>query len=238
MPRFIALDQLQQFTAVELLSDPGHIGGPMVIQNCAQIVFHWTLTGGKSGANVFAGRYTGAFAGTVAQANAIMTAITTGAPAATLFGHFATTAGISSVTIRDLGVANSAIISSTTPGQPSTGVGNAMPNEVALVVTKRTAATGPANRGRIYIPGWVVGSVAADNTAIAAVVTDLQAWANTLQNAFNASGYQMTIAQPARAAYTGSTGTQHPARAANQVTVQSLQVRDNHFDSQRRRGLK
>jgi hypothetical protein len=113
-----------------------------------------------------------------------------------------------------------------------------MPNEVALVITERTALAGRANRGRMYIPGWITASVAADNTAIPAVVTDLQAWANTVQNALNSAGYQLVIGQPARQAYTGLTGTQHPARAAGSTTVQSLQVRDSHFDSQRRRGLK
>jgi hypothetical protein len=90
----------------------------------------------------------------------------------------------------------------------------------------------------MYIPGWAQATVAADNTAIAAAITDLQAWADTVQNALNGSGYQLVIGQPARQAYVGKSGTQHPARPAGSTTVQSLLVRDNHFDSQRRRGLK
>jgi hypothetical protein len=137
-----------------------------------------------------------------------------------------------------LNTPNQPLIASSVAGVPGTAAGVALPTEVALVITKRTAATGRANRGRIYVPGWAASAVAADNTAIAAVVTDLQAWANTIQNAFNASGYQMVIAQPARNSYIGETGTVHPARPAGSVTVSSLQVRDGHFDSQRRRGLK
>ena len=238
MPRIINVADLQQFTAVQFLSDPGAIGGPKLVPSCAEIVIGWNLPGGKVAANVLHGRYTGAFAGTVAQANTILTALTTGTPATTLFTHMSTATAIARLTIRDVNSANQALISAVGAPLIGTGAGNAMPNEVALVVTERTALAGRANRGRMYIPGWIVSSVAADNTAITAVVTDLQAWANTVQNALNSAGYQLVIGQPARQAYTGTTGTNHPARAAGSTTVQSLQVRDGHFDSQRRRGLK
>jgi hypothetical protein len=236
--RIVDLANFPQFTAINILSDPGHIGGPKVIPSCAEIVLHWLVAGAKSANNVLICRYTGTFAGTVAQANAIMTALATGAPAAALATHLATTTSLANILIRDLNTANQGQVFSSVPGITGSGVGSALPNEVALVVTEHTALTGTANRGRMFIPGWATATVAADNTAVAAVVTDLQAWANTVQNALNGSGYTLVVGHPARQAYTGRTGTAHPARPAGSVTVQSLFVRDNHWDSQRRRGLK
>jgi hypothetical protein len=238
MPRLIALDQLQQFTAVQLLSDPGAIGGPKLCPSVAEIVMVWTLSGGKIAHNVMHGRYTGTFAGTVAQANSIVTALTTGGPYTAFATHLASTTALGQVYIRDIAVPNQPAINSTLFGPPGTGAGVAMPNEVALCITAHTALAGRANRGRIYIPGWHTAATAADNTVVAQAVTDLQGWANTIQGAVTASGYQLVIAQPARQAYIGSTGTSHPARPAGSTTVSSLFVRDNHWDSQRRRGLK
>jgi hypothetical protein len=236
--RIVNLANFEQFTAINVLADAGNIGGPKVIPSVAEIVLDWSLAGVKLAHNVMHGRYTGSFSGTVAQANAIFTALSTGTPATTLLTHMPSSVFMTAVTIRDLGVPNAPLVVSTGTAATGSATGNALPYEVALVVTKHTALTGRANRGRIYVPGWGTAAVANDNTAIPAVVTDLQAWANTIQGAFNASGYTMVIAQPARAAYIGSTGTSHPARPAGSVTVGSLFVRDNHFDSQRRRGLK
>ena len=236
--RVVNLANFQQFTAINFLSDPGALGGAKIVPSCAQITLSWVLAGGKTGHNVMTGRYTGAFAGSVAQANAILAALNLGTPATTLMTHMAPSTFMSAVSIRDINSANQPLVVSTGAVTGGTGAGVALPNEVSLCITLHTALAGRANRGRMYIPGWHAAAVAADNTAIPAVVTDLQAWANTVQNAFNASGYQMVIGQPARAAYTGSTGTAHPARVASSVTVQSLLVRDNHWDSQRRRGLK
>jgi hypothetical protein len=236
--RIVNLANFQQFTAINFLSDPGMIGGPKIIPSCAAITIGWQLPGGKAGHNVLTGRYTGTFSGSVAQANAMLLALATGAPATALLSHLSANTHLIFVNIRDLNTANQPLISSTTPGVVGSAAGPPLPNEMALVITEHTALTGRANRGRMYIPGWSSAAVDVDNTAVAAAVTDLQAWANTVQNALNGSGYQLVIGQPARAAYVGSTGTAHPARPAGSVTVQSLVVRDNHWDSQRRRGLK
>jgi hypothetical protein len=238
MGRFIPLGQLQQVTGINLLGDPGAIGGPKVISSVAEIILYFALAGARTGKVVMHGRYVGVFNGSVAQANAILAALNTGSAAAAFLSHLAATTSLANVSIRDLGTANQGLIVSTGTGTPGTGVGNAVPNEMAVVVTKHTALTGRANRGRMYMPGWTTASVAADNTVVPTAVTDLQTWANTVQGALNASNYIMVIAHPARQAYTGTTGTPHPARAAGSVDVTSLFVRDNHWDSQRRRGLK
>lgn len=236
--RVIALDQLQQFTAVQLLSDPGAIGGPVVIPQCAQIVIQWNLTDGKQAHQVLVGRYSGSFAGSPTQAQAILTALTTGAAWTALAPFMNPAAGIGAVTIRDVNTANQAIISSTAPGPPGTGSGSALPDEVAVALTLRTALAGRANRGRSYVPNWNTSALGAGNVVAAGAVTALSNWGATYLTALSANGYTLVIGQKARAAYMGSTGTNHPARPAGSVPVTQVICRDNHWDTQKRRGLK
>lgn len=237
--RVIRLDQLDQFAAVQLLSDPGAIGGPVVVPQAAQISIVWALDDGKEAHNVLYGRYSGGFAGTVAQANSILTTLTTGATWTAMAAFMPTTGGIVRVTIRDVNTANQAIIPSSAAGALGASVSPGLPAEVALCVTLRTGLAGKANRGRMFVPNFATNALATGNVVAPAVVTAVQNWANgQIPAAFLAQGYTLVIGQKARAAYTGTTGTPHPARPANTVQVSSLTVRDNHWDSQRRRGLR
>jgi len=235
--RILRLDQLQQFAAVDLLSDGGALGGPVVIPSCAQIKLIWGLESGKFGHNVLYGRYSGPFAGTVTQANNILTALTTGAAWSALATFLGSTSGLNFVTIRDVGVANQPEISSTTTGQGGTSASPALPNETAVCVTLRTAGAGRSGRGRFYVPGYATNALGAGNVIAAAAVTATQNWASTVGGALNTQGYVFSLGLKARQAYTGSTGTAHPARAATSLPITSAVVRDNHWDSQRRRGL-
>lgn len=236
--RIVNLENLQQFTAINVLSDPGHIGGPVIVPQCAQIVIRWALTDGKFGNNILYGRYSGGFAGTVAQANAIMSGLSTGAQWTALATFMGTLGGLFGVTIRNVSVANQPVISSTNANVPGTTTGTALPDETAATITLRTAFTGPQNRGRMFIPNWASNAIGAGGVIAPAAVTALQNWANTIPGVLSGQGYTWVIGQPARAAYVGSTGTSHPARAATSQAVTSQPVRDNHWDSSRRRGLK
>lgn len=236
--RVVALDTLQQFTAVQLLSDPGHIGGPQLVPNVAIIRLDWSLDGGRAAFNIMHGRYSGPFAGTQTQATAIFTALTSGAQWTALAAFFGTGTQVTGVEIKDINTAGNVFIPSTGAAVPGTSVSAPLPDEVAAVISLRTAKTGIANRGRIYIPGWATNALATGNVIAPAAVTALGNWAQTIKTAMAAQGYTMCIAQPARAEYTGSTGTVHPARAASSTDVSTLLVRDNHWDSQRKRGLK
>jgi|SRR5580765_3039494 len=234
----IRIDQFEQFAAINLLSDPGAVGGPVVIPFCSQIVLNWTLADGKVGHNVTYGRTATVPAPTVAQAQAIFAALTTGGLWTSFAGHLTTTTALASVTIRSVHAQDQPVVQSTGAAVPGTNAGVALPNEMALVVTERTALAGKSNRGRMYIPGYAAVEVLAANVASAAAVTDTTAWAAGFIGIYATQGYTMVIGQKARAAYVGSTGTAHPARAATSTTVTSLLVRNNTWDSQRRRGLK
>lgn len=210
----------------------------MVIPNAAQIVLNWSLGSGRTAHNVLTGRYNGAFAGSVSQSTALFTALAGASQFAPMGAFLSTTTIFTGLTVRDLGVANQPLIASTGAGPAGTAAGGELPNEVAICVTFRTAFTGPQNRGRMYLPGWATQALGAGNTIAATTVTAVSNWASIIAGALAASGYTLSIAHPARQAYIGSTGTQHPARVAGTVPVTTVVVRDNHWDSQRRRGLK
>lgn len=239
MVKTIRYDLLQPFQAVNLLSDPGHIPGKVVIPNCAELKLVWINTSGKVCFNVCHVRYPGAFDGTVAKLDTLFGAMTTGANWTTVASHLAPTAQFAGLHMRDMGVVDAAEILTTAAGKPGTSTGTALPDEASIVITLKGAKAGPANRGRIYIPGLATTALAAGNVIAGAVVTGMTSWwTSTVRPAITSQGWTQTIANPARAAYTGSSGAQHPARSAGQVDVVQSTVQDNHWDTQRRRGLR
>jgi hypothetical protein len=236
--RVVNLANLQQFTAVNLTSDPGYDAGNRVIPQCVQVKLAWGTGSGNVALNILHGRYSGAYSGTQAQANTILAGLNTGGAWTALASHLAPTVALSAVTLRDLGIANAPEVASNGPGGVGTAAGTELPDEVAAVVTLRTALTGPANRGRIYVPGWATSALGANNTIAAAAVTDLAAWAATITGVLAGVGFTFSLGHFSRVAYIGSAGANHPARPAGTVPITSTEVRDNHWDTQRRRGLK
>jgi hypothetical protein len=238
MSPIVRLENVQQFQAIQYGVDAGAVGGPIIVPSCAQVVFNWALPDGKTGHNVLYGRYAGAFHGTQAECNAIFTQVFNSAAFTALRAHMPPGLSASGVSIRDVNAAYQPLVTSNASAVVGTSAGAALPSEVSAVVTERTALAGRQNRGRIYIPGWAATALGAGDVILAAVVTLLQTWASTLPSALAGSGYTLVIGQKARGAYTGTTGVPHPPRLAGSVPVTSLEVRDNHWDSQRRRGLK
>lgn len=237
--RIIRLDQAQAFQAIHVLSDPGYIGGPVVIPNCIQVTMNWALSSGVQGHNVMYGARTGTLTVDQALANSFKAALAPNAEFTAMALHLAPTASLASVSVRDVSTAGNPLFTSNTAAVPGTSTGTELPNETAICVSLKTNKSGPAYRGRIYLPGWATTALAANNVIAAAVVTAINNWCgNRLFTAFTSNGMSWALGQPARAAYTGSSGTQHPARVAGYTTIASSSVRDNHWDSQRRRGLR
>lgn len=238
MTRLVRLDNFQQFAAINVLSDPGVHPGPVVIPNYCRVLLRWLLADGKIGTSVCGGTVSAGFVPTPALADAILAALTSGAAWTTLATFLATTTNLIRVDLQDIRTAQLPQVPGTNANHLGTSAGTALPDEVSLVITTRTNKVGPANRGRIYIPGWASNAVGAGGVVVAGAVTALSTWANTLPAAFSAGQVSIALAQPQRNEYTGKTGTLHPARAAASSPIISLSVRDNHWDSQRRRGLK
>jgi len=236
--RVINLDSLQQFTAINLLSDPGHIGGPVVVPNAVKVMLVWTLGDGKSARNVLGGVVGSFTSASNTVAEAIRAAIAGNPAFGPLMAMLAPTVAFAAVELQDIRTPGNPVFRSTGAASPGTSSGTELPNEVALVLTLRTAKVGQQWRGRLYQPGWGTTALATGNVASPAAVTALQNFAGAIGAGMSGSGLSWGLIQPARQAYTGITGVSHPARQAHIEPVTSTAVRDNHWDSQRRRGLR
>jgi hypothetical protein len=238
--RMVRLENFQSFQAINVLSDPGAVGGPRIVPNCVEFIIQWQLTNGKI-ANQVLGMIVGAsYNPTVANAEAGRASLVSGANWTTLAAFIIPTARISAVLLRDIRQPNLPLISSTGAATPGTSTGTALPDEVAFCITLRTNQTGPGNRGRSYIPGWATNAIGAGGIVAAGAVTAAAQWASNSWGPamVAAGGTNIGLIQPARNAYIGSTGTSHPARNAQIIPITGIVARDNHWDSQRRRGLK
>jgi hypothetical protein len=236
--KVIDLANFPTFQGINLLTDPGYDRADHVIPNCIQVVLNWSLEDGKLAHNVLHGRVTGSFTPTAPIAQAIFAGLSSGANWTPIASALAATTLFTGVSLRDLRVANMPLVSSTGAAVPGSSATEALPNEVAAVVTLRTAFAGRSARGRIYTMGYTVGSTGAGNVMIPGVVVSLGQWAASISGVFAASGLTFCLGLPHRLAYVSAAGRPVPERIATTLDVTSTVVRDNHWDSQRRRGLK
>lgn len=217
-------------------ADPGHIAGPVVIPTCIQVRLNWATPNGRGAFNVLHASVAGGFTPTQAVANGILAALNTSGNWATLAGFLSTSTLLEGVTLLDMRTPNNAPVDSNGTAFAGTSAALPLAPATALVVTERTAKAGPGFRGRFYVPGWTDDAMAVGAIADPAAVTALGAWANDIFAAFTAEAMTLGLAQPARAAYTGSGGTAHAARSAHVEPITTLSVRNNIWDTQRRRG--
>jgi hypothetical protein len=235
----INLANYQPLTVINLLSDPGAIAGPIVIPNGIKVILNWALNDGKIGHNVIGGAVSGSFSVSAATADALLTGFTTGGPWTAWAAFLAPTCSLTGVTLVDIRVAEQTPISSTGASHPGTSASPEQPDEMAVCVTLRTALAGQGNRGRIYLPGTANNAVAAGNVISAGAITAATNFASNLGTVMTANGLTIALMQPHRAAYTSPvTGRLFPERLATMRPLTQILVRDNHWDSQRRRGLK
>lgn len=217
------------------MPDAGRIAGPIVIPNAVQVRLIWSLANGKTVFNVLHGSVPGGFAATSTVAEAIFAAIKASAAWTALKANLSSGVSLTGVDLRDLRSANQPLAASTGAASPGTGAGTALPPGDALCVTLRTAGAGRGFRGRVYLPGFDSTAMAAGGVAAAGTVTNATSFVTAVQTALSGQSITMAIAQPARQAYTGSTGAAHSARGAAVQPVTSIVTRNNIFDHQRRR---
>jgi hypothetical protein len=236
--RLVPLSNFEQFAAINPLVDQGLIAGPKLVDNCAEITLFFSLGDGKTGHIILGGRYIPPFSGTQVEANAILSSLTGTAAWTALAQHLSPQTSLHQVGIRDINTKENPTILSTVTEHVGTSTGVDMPNEVALVITLSTGKAGPRYRGRMYMPGWATTALGANNLVNAAAVTALQNWAGTIQSSLNGSGFTWCLALPARNGYTSATtGRVFDPRPKETPSIIQTTV-NNHWDSQRRRGLR
>lgn len=217
------------------MPDGGRIAGPVVVPNEVQLRLIWTLANGKTSYNVLHGTVAGGFNATTAVAQAIYAALLASAAWTAWRPMINTLNSLAGIDLRDMRTINMPIVPSTGGAVAGTGAGGALPPGDALVVTLRTATVGRSARGRVYLPGLDQAAMAAGGVASGAAITASAALITALQTAMTASSIALAIGNPARQAYTGTTGAAHAARAAATVPVTVITTRNGIIDHQRRR---
>lgn len=218
------------------MADPGRIAGPTIIANCIEVDLVWNLASGKQVKNVLHGQVAGGFTATAAVAQAIYAAIIASGSWTAWAAFVHSTAQLAAVNLRDMRTPNMPVVTSTGGATSGTGAASALPPGVSLVVTLRTALAGRGFRGRVYLPGLDSALLtAATGAATGAANTAALNFITAVQTALTASAVTLSIAQPARQAYTGRKGRSIPLRAANVQNVTSIVTRLTALTSQRRR---
>lgn len=221
---------------VRVPKDLGRIPGPIVIPNAIEVDLLWNLASGKQVRNVLHGQVAGGFNATAAVAQAVYAAIIASASWTAYKPFINANCSFAGVQLRDLRTANMPFVSSTGGATVGTGVATALPPGVALVISERTAQAGRGFRGRIYLPGLDSSAVtAATGAASAAANTAAVNFVTAVQTALTGQAITLSIANPARQAYTGRTGRALTARAAAIINVTSIVARLTALTSQRRR---
>ena len=139
------------------------------------------------------------------------------------------------IVVTDLTAANSfQITRGITPPEPGTLGQPALPNNVTLAVSFRTAIRGRGYRGRNYVPALTEGQVV-NNTVAGATVTDwATAYASILTDpGIAGAGWVWVVAS--RYLGVDSNGKPIPRVVGNAEPITSVVVTDATVDSQRRR---
>jgi len=206
---------------------------PLVVDNAVQVRLSWSWNG-VLGGNVLGGQVGGGYGNSQAHANALGAAVAGRFTSSGLKALCAATTSFLGVGIRDVRTPNEVEYLYAPGGVAGTGAGDPLPNELAAVVTLKTAKAGKHFRGRVYFSGAneaqndAAGKiVAAFNTAIVAFMTGVQADMGT---------EGITLAVLSRPAYANLVPPLDIETYAGGIfPVTSITARDVQWDSQRRR---
>jgi hypothetical protein len=220
----------------------------LVIANSAQLRLLWGLnTNVNAAINVLGVSKPAGVTITQALANTIGAAVKSAVGTSLLAAELHTATTLNRCGLRSLDAANEVEFFDTGAPVAGTATGDVLPRAVALVATLRTAKAGHSFRGRVYIGGFSelanqTGANAAPSTA-----TAVGAFITAIQNALKANGLDLAVlARPAEARVetitvthadgtTSSKTKSHPARTGQVTIVTAVEVRNQSWDSQRRR---
>lgn len=224
-------------------TDPGHIPGPVYIPAVVAVRLMWRLTNGKQANNILHASYVTPPVIDTAFVNALFTSLTTGAGPVALLALISSQVKLEAVGVRNMansgtpGTGYGEVISSSTPVAGTDAASDPLPATVSAVVSLKTGFSGQANRGRIYFTGFTEASNTSAGKINGALNTALVGYVTAIDAAFDSRSLTFCIAHPARQAYTGSAGAEHPARAAGNVAVTSWNTLNTEWDTTRLRKL-
>ena len=228
---------MTQVPASQRKIDGGHIKGAANVPSVIEIKQVISIADGKPAVNIFHGFYTTVPPNMQTVANGLFTSLSN-AWATSLGAHMDTGSVFERVEIRDMTDHTLPVFIGTgTPvsGNDATGT---LPGEMAAVLTENIVARGKGLKGRVYLGGWGLTANAGAGLIAPTSVTAINTYGTAVFSAITAQGLTPCVAQVARQQYTGLVGTLHQLRPAGHSNVTTYSCRDNHWDSQRRRGLK
>lgn len=200
----------------------------LVVPNAAQMRLIWSLGGQLYALNVLGVVNAGSVAITQALTNTIGAAVKTGLTTSALGARITTNVALANVGLRDVRTANTAEFLDSGAAVAGTGALDTLPPQTALVVTLRTAQAGRSFRGRVYLCGF------SETENFAAGTYSGQAgpvaFITAVQSALVNNGLNLgVISRPRTDPLNPSAGFVTP--------VTSIVLRDNVWDTQRRRAI-
>jgi hypothetical protein len=216
--------------------DGGRIGGPVYVATAVEVDLVWNIAQNKQVRNILHG-IVGAFSPSVAISQAVYAAIIASAAWTAYKPYVNSAAQFAGVWIKDLrGPVSYPYYKSSGAATAGTGAALQLPPGVAACVNLSTLFAGRNARGRVYLPG--LDSASMNTTTglfLAAFQTAAQNFITAVQTALTTSSITLAVLNPARAAYTGRTGTVHAARNAAILAVNANSMERLVASSQRRR---
>jgi hypothetical protein len=210
------------------------VAGPVVIPACAEIKLKWH-DGQKTFMNVLHGAHVSGASIPASDPETVFAAIKAAASTTTWLTHIAPAVTLIGVSIKNLAVANEPEMPSTGAAVAGTGVGQPLALSSALVVTLKTAKSGQAYRGRVYLGGMVAAALADAFNFTTQVGGDAVAFVTGVNGALTTAGYPLVVAQRALASGTHTDGSPWAARPAGTQPVTSVSIVNPRADTQRRR---
>lgn len=215
--------------------DGGLIPGPANVPNVIEFKQRFTLANAKVAHVVFHAHYTTAPSNIQTLVDGMFIS-TKSAFTTNLASFMPTTVSYSGLGARDMTSFQNAEFEAVGAPAAGTGTEDALPEDVAAVLTENVTVRGRGVKGRMYIPGWSELANGAPGQMSAGVQAALNAYGTALTNAITAQNLTPCVAKPARQEYIGLTGTHHNARTATFAPITSFVCKDLEWDTQRRRG--
>lgn len=206
----------------------------VVIPNCVEVRLKWT---GSSipFLNVLHAQYTIAGPLNPSIGETLFAAIKAAAATTTWLTFLAPDTSFTGVGVRDIRAANNPELVSTGASVPGTNAQAALPHQVAMCVTLKTAFAGKQFRGRVYMGGLAQGAGTTGGVIQGAGNTAAVGFVNAVSTALSAQSMTLAIGQKALPQRNDSHGNVLPARVANVVPVTNIVALNTRFDTQRRR---
>ena len=217
--------------------DGGHIKGAANVPSVVEIRQIISTPDGVAASNTFHGFYTGAAPNIATVAAALFTSLSN-AWVVNLGPHMDSATVFERVECRDMTDHTLPVFIGTgTPvaGGDATGT---LPGEMAAVLTENVNVRGKGAKGRVYLGGWGATANATGGVISAPTVAAINAYGTAVFNAITAQALTPCVAKVHRQQYISLTGATLQDRPAGHANVLTYTSRDNHWDSQRKRGLK